>query len=117
MNIIDRYLKQIVHLKSATKYVNDIVIIEESLVNFSYEDAEDTISYIAIKYRKDLNTIGRMLTGVMVLSPKEVGEKTPEEVYDDLLYLRDCVIVFAAVHCGLEKTIKDVVIKINNQIN
>lgn len=114
-NVIDTYLQKIIHLRSANSYVQDILIINDVLNNFSYGQANATISYIALKYRKDLNTIGRMLTGVMVLDQKDVGLKDEEDLYEDLLYLRDCVVVFGAVHTGIENTIHSAVVKINRQ--
>lgn len=117
MNVIDTYLQRIIHLRSATSYVKDLLLIDETLNDFSYDQANAVISHLAIKHRKDLNTIGRMLTGVMVFDQKDVDPKTEDDLYEDLLYLRDCIIVFGAVHSGVENTIRSAVVKINHQIN
>lgn len=114
-NIILEYFNKIKHLRVANSFLNDINLINYTLLHFTYSEAQETISYVAIKYKNDLNTIGRMLTGVMVLNNVEVGEKTEDDLADDLLYIRDCIIVFAAVHCGIENTIRSAVVKINRE--
>lgn len=114
-NVIQTYLNRIVHLRSARKYVNDLWLIESTLRFFDYDEADQVIGYIAVKYRKDINAIGRMLTGVMVLTPAEAGEKDDVDLYNDLCYLRDCLIVFAAVHSGVEKSLHSAIVKISKE--
>ena len=112
-NIIDNYLQRIIHLRSAMPYVQDIEIIESALNEYDDEEAKQVVSYIALKYRKDIDTIGKMLTGVMVMSQAKAGKKSEDDTVDDLLYLRDCVIVIGAVHTGVENTIHSAIVKIN----
>lgn len=114
-NIILDYFNKIKHLRVAQSYLNDIAIINYTLLNFSYASAHETINYIANRYKNDLNTIGRMLTGVMVFNENEIAPKTEEDLYDDLLYVRDCVIISGAVHCGVENTIHSAIVKINRE--
>lgn len=113
VNVVENYYSRIKHLRVASGFLNDIAIIDDALNFFDEEKANNVISYVAIKYKADLNTIGKMLTGVMVLKPHEVGPKTAEDLYYDLEYLRDCVIICGAVHCGIEDTIRSAIVKIN----
>lgn len=110
--IIEDYLNKIKHLRIAKDYLQDLLIIEDTINDFDYDYATQVISYLSIKYRKDLNTIGRMLTGIMVLNQSELGPKTGDDLVDDLLYLYDCIIILGAVHCGLEDTVKSATLKI-----
>ncbi len=114
-NVVETYFNKIKHLRVAESYLNDISLINYTLNNFTEVNAEQTISYCATKYKNDLNLIGRMLTGVMVFNNNEIGPKTEEDLFNDLLYIRDCIIIFGAVHCGIENTIHSAVVKINRE--
>ena len=112
-NVVEVYYNRIMHLRSAEHFLNDIFLINQTLMNFDYATAEEVISYIAIKYKKDLNQFGKMMTGVMVFKRNQLPEKTEVDVERDLYYLRDCIIIFAAVHTGVENTLHSAVVKIN----
>lgn len=112
-NVVQEYYNKIMHLRSARHFLNDIILINQTLLDFSETKASQTVNYIAIKYKKDLNQFGRMMTGVMVFNHDELPPKTAEDLEYDLLYLRDCIIIFAAVHTGLENTLHSAVVKIN----
>lgn len=112
-NVVEVYYNRIMHLRSAEHFLNDIFLINDTIINFEFNNAEQVISYIAIKYKKDLNQLGRLMTGVMVFKPHELPPKSEADLEHDLYYLRDCVIIFAAVHTGVENTLHDAVVKIN----
>ncbi|MBQ2864778.1 MAG: hypothetical protein IJE91_04890 [Clostridia bacterium] len=112
-NVVEEYYNKILHLRSAKHFLNDIFLINQTLLNFNEVEASQVISYIAIKYKTDLNQFGRMMTGVMVLNQNELPPKTEADLEYDLCYLRDCIIIFAAVHTGIENTLHSAVVKIN----
>ena len=112
-NVVEVYYRRIMHLRSAEHFLNDIFLINDTIINFEFNNAEQVISYIAIKYKKDLNQLGRLMTGVMVFKPHELPPKSEADLEHDLYYLRDCLIIFAAVHTGVENTLHSAVVKIN----
>ncbi len=114
-NVVEEYYNRILHLRSARHFLNDIELIHQTVLNFDVDTAEQVISYISIKYKKDINQLGRLMTGVMVFKPSELPPKTEADLENDLYYLRDCLVIFAAVHTGVENTLHSAVVKINRQ--
>ena len=115
--VVEDYFNKIRHLRSAKGYLQDLLIIQDAVNDFNYDYATQVISYLSTKYCKDLNSIGKMLTGVVVLNSYEIEPKSAEDLLDDLYYLYDCIIVMSAVHTGIEDTLRSAIIKINRESN
>lgn len=112
-NVIQQYYDKIIHLRSARNFVNDIFLINDALINYSEEYAYSVINYLSVKYEKDINKLGRLMTGVMVFDRVDYPEKDEDDLLFDLMYLRDAIIIFAAVYTGLESTLHSAVVRIN----
>ena len=114
-NVILEYYNKILHLRGAKNFLNDIILINDVLINYTEEYAYSAVNYLATKYQKDIDKLGRLMTGIMVFDRANYPEKDEDDLMFDLMYLRDAIIVFAAVHVGLEKTLHTAVVKIQGQ--
>lgn len=113
--IINGYYNILSHLRVAQPFLQDIELIDSVLNNFDYDEATRVISHVATRHQTDFNTIGKHLTGIMVFNEDELPPKTSADLINDLHYVKDCVIISAAVHCGLENTIHSAIVKINRE--
>ena len=110
--VINNYFNSIKHLKMAEPFLIDIELINETLLNFTTERAMNLIDKLAKKYRNDFTYLGKSLTGVMIFKQKDLPEKTNSDLVDDLIYQQRCIVISAAVHCGIENTLQSAVNKL-----
>ena len=111
--VIETYYNTLKHLRVAQPFIEDIAEIDAMIVNFDYYEAEILIDYMLAKHEQDFTLIGKHLTGVLIKYKKDVPTKNGADLRNDLIYLKNCIIISGAVHCGLEDTIYSAIRKIN----
>ncbi len=111
--VIETYHNTLKHLRVAQPFIEDIAEIDAMIVNFDYYEAENLIDYLLTKYEQDFTLIGKHLTGVLIMNKKDVPTKNDADLRNDLIYLKNCIIISGAVHCGIEDTIYSAIKKIN----
>ena len=111
--IINGYYNTLKHLRVAEPYLQDINLINQELKNFNTDSATDLIDYLAKKHRADFTVIGKHLTGIMIFKQADLPEKSDADLVNDLRYIQNCIIISAAVHCGLENTLKSAMLKLS----
>lgn len=110
--VINSYFNTLKHLKLAEPFLIDIELINETLRNFTTERATNLIDKLAKKYRADFTYLGKSLTGIMILKQSELPDKTNSDLVEDLIYQQRCIVISAAVHCGIENTLQSAVNKL-----
>ena len=111
--VVSNYYKTLRHLKIAQPFLVDIELIDQALTFYSAPGATNLIDYLLKKYSKDFTIIGKHLTGVMIFNQNELPVKTDNDLKSDLEYLKNCIIISGAVHCGLENTLHSALLKLN----
>lgn len=113
--IVNGYYNILKHLRVATPFLEDINSIDYELNNFDTNRATDLIDYLAKKHRNDFTIIGKNLSGILIVKQTELPEKTDDDLISDLNYIRNCIIISAAVHCGLEDTLQSAMRKLSRE--
>lgn len=111
--IVTGYYNTLKHLRYAKPYLDDIERINYEFNNFTTQSATDLIDYLAKKHRNDFTTIGKHLTGIMIFKQTELPDKTDDDLVRDLEYIQNCIIISAAVHCGIENTLQSAMQKLS----
>lgn len=101
-------------VQRATSDINELqYVIEE---DFDRNLAIDVCSKMSLKYEAPINRIGSLFSGLKVFRGMKVyREKTDEDILDDLIYIRNCIIIYATVACGLEPSYNTCLIKVTAQ--
>lgn len=98
-----RYYSLFKNLRVVQDATRDIDNMNDALEYFERESAIEICSQITLKYEAPINRIGSLFTGLKVYRNMSLyTKKTDDDIYGDLEYVRNCVIVYATVKCGLE---------------
>lgn len=104
--IIEKYYNLIKNLKVCAPFISDINKCNYILDHFDTSSAIDLISTITLKYEADINNIAKLKGAKQVVKSTNImstlySTKTNEDVYEDVEYIRDCVIIIATCVCGI----------------
>ena len=119
MSLITESYNHLRHLKIARPYFQDIKKIDDALINFSQEYAQQVASEIVFKYKRELQQISEAYNQheVKVGKAEDVyKDYKPKDYIENLNYLRNCVIVIASVRLGFEKDIPTYINKLENEL-
>lgn len=109
-NVLYSYYNKLLHLRVAKSIVNDIYKLGACLQNFSMQTSVPILSKIIYKYKRQVNIVGRELTGIVTLGqPALYQEKTEEDIWFDLVYMMRVLMIIGAVKTGLAPSISFVV--------
>ena len=113
-DILLEYLDIMKNLRSVKKEIDDYIVLENLLYNFNRERAEYELDRIISSYIKQIKEISKHKTKVKVYENHETiyETKTQDDLYSDICYVMKCLVMIAAVKCGLEKDIKTLCAKI-----
>jgi len=116
MNLIENYYNSIKHFRGSLHYLKEIEEIEDAIIFYEQETAQNVIMFYADKYKTYLNKIGKLLTDVYVYKDITIyNTKTDEDLINDLHYLIDSIIIIATVNLGLEKSLNEIIVKLKNE--
>jgi len=111
-NVLLRFYNRIRHLRYAKGILDDINILENAAANFDANSAIRIISRIVVKYEQGIEKIGFLLTGRPVIrgqAEELYADYNEENVYNDLMYLRDCLILIGVVKYGGNESLEDAI--------
>lgn len=111
-NVMLGYYNRIRHLRYAKGILDDINLIENAMANFNANRAIRIISHIATKYEQGIEKIGFLLTGrpiIRGLAEELYEDYNEENIYNDLMYLRDCLVIIGVVKYGGIKSIEEAI--------
>lgn len=114
--MIHYYYSRICHLRIAQPIINDINLILSSIYDFKTGQAINVVSYISLKYQKELDRIAFIVSGRPVIKGNHIDlymNYPTENLMADLEYLVDCLVVIGSVRYGVEKSIDDAIKRIN----
>lgn len=101
--VLFRYYNLFKNLRTVHDATLDIEFINDELTDFDRDSAIGTCSHLALKYESLINRIGNLINGLSVI--RDMGlyrQKRDDEVYEDLEYVRNCIVIYATVKSGLE---------------
>lgn len=116
--MFDFYYNRICHLRIAQPIINDITLLDNSISYYTRRSAISALSYITLKYQKELDKIAIYLSGRPIIKGQEsvlYFDHTEEDLLNDLEYLIKCLIIIGAVRFGVEKSLVDAIAKINEE--
>lgn len=105
------------HLKVVETLVSEIVQMDYYVYNFVEDEAIALIDYFLTKYNKEIKEIAKLYKDTVVIEddPDVYESKDSEEVNSDAEYIRDCLIIIAAVKSGLRQSYKQVIDEIEGR--
>lgn len=110
--MLNFYYERICHLRIAQGLIKDINLLNSTLINYSRKKAISNISYIALKYQKELDKIAIYLSGrPVIIGQEEVlyHDHTEENLLADIEYLIECLIIIGAAKYGVVSSIEDAI--------
>lgn len=113
VSLIEEYFDNIKHFRVAKPYLHDLEVLYFAAYNYDTPQLVDTLAPLTHKYKKTIDLVGKLLTGVITINDKTVYYyKDDYDIRHDTFYLMRCIVIEAAVTCGLEPSVKAVVSKI-----
>jgi len=98
-----RYYNFFKNLRVTQDATADIDFINSELIGFERESAVLVCSELALKYELCINRIGNLISGLTVIKDMALyKQKTDKDIFTDLEYVRNCIVVYATVKSGLE---------------
>ena len=113
--MFDFYYNRICHLRIAQPIIKDILSMEEIIGNYNRQRAISALSFITLKYQRELDIIAVYMSGRPIIKGQQnviYSNHTKDDLIDDLYYLIKCLIIIGAVRFGVEKSIPEAIAKI-----
>lgn len=111
--VLFKYYNLFKNLRVVQRATEDINELQYVIENFDREVAIDVCSKMSLKYETPINRIGSLFSGLKVYRGMAVyQDKSDEDVFDDTVYIRNCIIIYATVACGLEPDYNTCLIKV-----
>lgn len=117
--MLEKYYRRMSHLRLALPLLNDISALEFIIYNFNRFKAIEVLSRIALKYEKELQSIGFYYSGVTITKgtiASIYSYKSDDDLISDANYFIDCLIIIGAVRFGMEDSIQSVLHKLELEI-
>ena len=98
------------NLRSAQEIVNEILTLDYYVYNFEHDSAIDCIDFCIKKYNREIKLIASLNRDRVVVDNDNTlyEQKDDEEINEDALYIRNCLIVIGAVKVGIRDSIQSV---------
>lgn len=110
---MENYYTAMKHLRDVQREIADIDEMNHAIENGTRTDWVAVSSHYTIKYEAIINRIGDTLTGLRVIHDTGLyDEKDDDQILTELVYIRACVIIYAAVRCRMEPDIKTGALKV-----
>lgn len=108
--LYDLYCK-IKHLRAMQEIVREIEILDYYAENYDEAEAIRCIDFCVTKYGEYIKRIGSLYQDKVVVedNPELYDNKDDEEINSDVEFIRDCLIIIAAVQSGLRPNIETVI--------
>lgn len=117
--LLENYYKRMVHLRIAQPLINDITTLDNLVTNFNRVALIYALSFVSLKYEKELQQIGFCYSGRAIIKGHECdiySTKTNYDLIDDANYFIDCLILIGAVRFGMEKDIPSALNRLNQEV-
>lgn len=99
------------HLRIVQTLVEEIETLDYYAENYDEKLAISLIDFCLTKYNREMKEISRVNREKVVVEddPELYEKKTTQEINNDVIYIRDCLMIIGCVQSGIRESIEQVV--------